>query len=146
MTNGHLDLISRGARLFDHLIVAVLINAHKQPLFSVAERVAMMGEVFSPFANVEVDSFDGLLVDYAASRGAHAILRGIRAISDYETELQMAHLNRRLRPATETVFLLASEEYSFISSHMIKEVIKLGGDVAQFVPEPVLRGLRARFV
>ncbi len=145
LTNGHLDLIARGSRLFDHLIVSVLVNTSKQALFTVDERVAMMAEVFAPFPNVEVDSFDGLLVEYAARRNASAILRGIRAISDYETELQMAHLNRRLRPETETVFLLASEEYSFVSSRMIKEVIKLGGDVAQFVPEPVLRSLRARF-
>ncbi len=144
LTNGHLDLIDRGSRLFDHLIVAVLRNTHKQPLFSVEERLAMLREIARPLANVEVDSFDGLLVDYASQRNASAILRGIRAISDYETELQMAHINRRLRPQTETIFLLASEEYSFISSRMIKEIITLGGDVAQFVPEPVMRCLRAK--
>ncbi len=144
LTNGHLDLIGRGSRLFDHLIVAVLRNTHKQPLFLVEERVAMLREIAGPLANVEVDSFDGLLVDYASQRNASAILRGIRAISDYETELQMAHINRRLRPQTETIFLLASEEYSFISSRMIKEIITLGGDVAQFVPAPVLRCLRAK--
>ena len=104
----------------------------------------MLREVSSPFPNVEVDSFDGLLADYAAHRNASAILRGIRAVSDYETELQMAHLNRRLQPQTETIFLLATEQYSFISSRMIKEIITLGGDVAQFVPEPVLRRLRAK--
>lgn len=144
LTNGHLDLIGRGSRLFDHLIVAVLRNTHKEPLFSIDERLVMLLEVSTPFPNVEVDSFDGLLVDYASERNASAILRGIRAISDYETELQMAHINRRLRPQTETIFLLATEEYSFISSRMIKEIITLGGDVAQFVPEPVLRGLRAK--
>lgn len=143
-TNGHFDLIGRGSRLFDHLIVAVLRNTHKQPLFPVEERLAMLREIAAPLANVEVDSFDGLLVDYASRRNASAILRGIRAISDYETELQMAHVNRRLRPQTETIFLLASEEYSFISSRMIKEIITLGGDVAQFVPEPVMRFLRAK--
>jgi len=145
LTNGHLDLIARGSRLFSHLIVAVLTNTHKQALFSVDERLEMMRDVFSPFENVEVDSFDGLLVDFAEKRKANAILRGIRAISDYETELQMAHLNRRLRPATETVFLLANEQYAFVSSRMIKEVIMLGGDVGQFVPEPVLRALRSKF-
>lgn len=141
LTNGHLDLISRGSRLFDHLIVAVLRNTHKQPLFSIEERLVMLREVSTPFVNVEVESFKGLLADFAAQRNANAILRGIRAISDYETELQMAHLNRRLRPQTETIFLLASEEYSFISSRMIKEIITLGGDVSQFVPEPVSRYL-----
>ncbi len=145
LTNGHLDLIARGARVFDHLIVAVLINTQKQPLFSSDERVAMLKEVSAPFQNVEIESFEGLLVDYAAHRNASAFLRGIRAISDYESELQMAHLNRRLRPETETIFLLASEEYSFISSRMIKEIIKLGGDVTQFVPEAVLHRLRAKF-
>ena len=145
LTNGHLDLIARGSRVFDHLIVAVLINTQKQPLFSTDERVAMLKEVSANFTNVEIDSFEGLLVDYAAHRNASAFLRGIRAISDYESELQMAHLNRRLRPETETIFLLASEEYSFISSRMIKEIIKLGGDVTQFVPKPVLDRLRAKF-
>lgn len=101
----------------------------------------MLREVSTPFVNVEVESFKGLLADFAGQRNANAILRGIRAISDYETELQMAHLNRRLRPQTETIFLLASEEYSFISSRMIKEIITLGGDVSQFVPEPVSRYL-----
>lgn len=144
LTNGHLDLIARSACLFDQLIVAVLVNTHKTPLFSVEERVAMMRDVCRAFENVEVDSFDGLLVDYAARRKATAIVRGIRAISDYENELQMAHLNRRLRPETETLFLLASEEYAFVSSRMIKEVIRLGGDVSQFVPAPVLHRLRAK--
>ncbi len=144
LTNGHLDLIGRGSRLFDQLIVAVLRNTHKEPLFSIDERLVMLREVSTPFPNVEVDWFEGLLVDYASQRNASAILRGIRAISDYETELQMAHINRRLRPQTETIFLLATEEYAFISSRMVKEIITLGGDVAQFVPEPVLRCLRAK--
>lgn len=102
-------------------------------------------EAASVFGNVEADSFDGLLVDYAARRGANAILRGIRAISDYETELQMALLNRRMRPETETIFLMAREEYSFLSSRMVKEIVMLGGDVSTFVPEAVARRLRARF-
>ncbi len=145
LTNGHLDLIARGARLADELIVAVLNNTGKQPLFSIDERLQMIREVASDLPNVTADNFDGLLVDYAARRGANVILRGIRAISDYETELQMALLNRRMRPQTETVFLMAREEFSFISSRMIKEIITLGGDVAHFVPETVLRRLQAKF-
>ncbi len=145
LTNGHLDVISRGSRLADELVVAVLNNSQKQPLFSVAERVGMIREDTLQFDNVEVDSFDGLLVNYLARRGANVILRGIRAISDYETELQMALMNRRLRPETETIFLMAGEEFSFISSRMIKEVITLGGDVSSFVPPAVAERLRARF-
>ncbi len=141
LTNGHLDLISRGSRLFDQLIVAILSNSQKQPLFAVTDRIQMIREAAN-FSNVEVDSFNGLLVDYAASRGANAILRGIRAISDYETELQMALMNRRMRPETETIFLMAREEYSFISSRMIKEIITLGGDVSTFVPDAVANRLR----
>jgi pantetheine-phosphate adenylyltransferase len=144
-TNGHLDLIARGSRLVNHLIVAILENTQKQPLFSVAERTAMLKEVTAGYSNVEIDSFDGLLVDFAAKRGAHAILRGIRAVSDYETELQMAALNRRMRPETETIFLMAGEEYSFLSSRMIKEIITLGGDVSTFVPASVARHLRTKF-
>ncbi len=145
LTNGHLDLITRGARLFDHLIVAILTNTDKQPLFSAEERLSMLRETCSLFSNVEIDTFKGLLVDYATRRNARVILRGIRAVSDYEAELQMAHLNRRMRPETETVFLLATEDYSFISSRMIKEIITLGGDVSRFVPDAVLGCLRAKF-
>jgi pantetheine-phosphate adenylyltransferase len=144
-TNGHLDMIARGSRLADHLIVAILRNTQKQPLFSVEERFEMMRAVTSTRTNIEVDSFEGLLVEYAAKKGANAILRGIRAISDYETELQMALLNRRMRPETETIFLMAAEEYSFISSRMIKEIVTLGGDVSQFVPDIVATRLRAKF-
>jgi pantetheine-phosphate adenylyltransferase len=139
LTNGHLDLIERGSQLVDELIVAVLNNTNKQALFSVPDRLEMIRETCSRFGNVKAETFDGLLVDYAAQCGANVILRGIRAISDYETELQMALLNRRMRPQIETVFLMAREEFSFISSRMIKEIIKLGGDVAQFVPKPVLQ-------
>jgi pantetheine-phosphate adenylyltransferase len=145
LTNGHLDLIARGARLFDRLIIAILSNTQKQSLFPVEERARMICEATSHFHNVEVDWFEGLLIDYAARRGANAILRGIRAISDYETELQMALLNRRMRPETETIFLMSGEEFSFISSRMIKEIITLGGDVSSFVPEPVAAHLRERF-
>jgi len=145
LTNGHLDLITRGSRLFDHLIVAILTNTNKQPLFSIDERLSMLRETCASFSNVEIDTFEGLLVDYARRRNARVILRGIRAVSDYEAELQMAHLNRRMHPEAETVFLLATEDYSFISSRMIKEIVTLGGDVAQFVPGAVLRSLRAKF-
>ncbi len=138
-------MIARGSRLADHLIVAILKNTQKQPLFSIEERTAMLKAVTSGLANVEIDSFEGLLVEYAARKGANAILRGVRAISDYETELQMALLNRRMRPETETIFLMAAEEYSFISSRMIKEIVTLGGDVSQFVPEIVAGSLRAKF-
>lgn len=145
LTNGHLDVISRGARLFDRLIVAILSNSEKRALFEVEERQEMIREAIAGLSNVEVDSFDGLLVDYAARRGANAILRGIRAISDYETELQMALMNRRMRPQTETIFLMAGEEYSFISSRMVKEIIMLKGDASSFVPPCVAARLSAKF-
>jgi len=144
ITNGHLDLIARGSRVVERLIVAVLRNESKQALFSVEERLEMVREVSKPFANVDVESFDGLLVDYAASRGAKLILRGIRAISDYEYELQMAQMNRRLRPELETAFLMAGEGYSYLSSHLVKEVASLGGDVSGLVPPAVEARLKAR--
>jgi pantetheine-phosphate adenylyltransferase len=144
ITNGHLDLIERGSRLFDRLIVSILRNESKLPLFSVEERVEMLREVVGRFPNVEVDSFDGLLVDYASRQGATVLLRGIRAISDYEYELQMALMNRRLRPDIETVFMMSSEAFSFISSRLVKEVFGLGGTVAGLVPPPVEVRLRKR--
>ncbi len=145
ITNGHLDLIERGARLFDRLIVAVLHNEVKQALFSVEERLGMLREVVAPVGNVEVDCFDGLLVNYAVGRGARVLLRGIRAISDYEFELQMTQMNRRLDPNIETVFLMASEANSFVSSRLVKEVVRLGGDIGGFVPASVARRLQSRF-
>ncbi len=144
-TNGHLDLIERSTHLFDKLIVAVLRNEEKRPLFSVEERQAMLREVLAGYPNVEVDAFDGLLVDFAARKGASVILRGIRAISDYEYELQMALMNRRLHPEIETVFLLASEAYSFISSRLVKEVAALGGNVSGLVPAVVEQRLKRKF-
>jgi pantetheine-phosphate adenylyltransferase len=144
ITNGHLDMIGRGSKLFDTLVVAVLQNRSKHPLFDVQERKEMLQEAVSHFANVEVDSFDGLLVDYAARKNAKVILRGIRAISDYEHELQMTLMNRRLRPETETVFLMASEDHSFISSRMVKEVISLNGNVSGLVPKAVEERLREK--
>jgi pantetheine-phosphate adenylyltransferase len=145
ITNGHLDLIVRGCCLFDKLIIAILRNETKQPLFSVEERMEMLGEVVGRYPNVAVDSFDGLLVDYAADKGATVLLRGIRAISDYEYELQMALMNRRLRPDIETVFMMASEAHSFISSRLVKEVFGLGGNIGGLVPPPVEVRLRKRF-
>ncbi|MBV9761598.1 MAG: pantetheine-phosphate adenylyltransferase [Acidobacteriaceae bacterium] len=144
LTNGHLDLISRGASLFDRLLIAILRNTQKAPLFPVDERIQMIREASSHLENVEADSFEGLLVDYAARRGASVFLRGIRAVSDYEAELQMALLNRRMG-GVETIFLMAGEEFSFLSSRMIKEIVTLGGDVSNFVPAPVAARLRKRF-
>ncbi|HWR50482.1 MAG TPA: pantetheine-phosphate adenylyltransferase [Bryobacteraceae bacterium] len=144
ITNGHLDLIDRAAKLCDRLIITVLRNEQKQPLFNVEERMDMLREVVQGYPNVEVDSFDGLLVGYAQAKGARVVVRGIRAISDYEYELQMALMNRRLSPDIETVFLMAGEAYSFISSRLVKEVIRLGGNISGLVPEPVVARLEAR--
>ena len=144
ITNGHLDLIQRGSRLFDRLIVSVLRNETKSPLFSVEERKEMLLEVVKDYPNVEVDSFNGLLVDYAAGRSASVVLRGIRAISDYEYELQTALMNRRLKPDLETVFLLANEAHSFISSRLVKEVFGLGGIISGLVPPSVEARLQRR--
>lgn len=146
ITNGHLDLIERGARIADRLIVAILRNASKAPLFTVEERMEMLREVVADYPNVEVDSFDGLLVDYAARKKATVIVRGIRAISDYEYELQMALMNRRLRPEIETLFMMAGEAYSFISSKLVKEVISLGGDISGLVPSCVEERLKNRLL
>ncbi len=144
ITNGHLDVIERGSKLFDRLIVSILHNESKSPLFSVLERAEMLRESVRPFGNVEIDSFQGLLADYALRKNARVILRGIRAVSDYEYELQMALMNRRLQPQVETVFLLAGEAFSFISSKLVKEVISLGGSVAGLVPPLVEKRLRER--
>ena len=145
ITNGHLDLIERSARLVDRLIVSILNNARKQPLFSVKDRIEMVQDSIRPWSNVEVDSFEGLLVDHATRRGATLIIRGIRAISDYDYEWQMALMNRRLRPQIETMFLMAGEAHSFISSHLVKEVLRLGGEVSDLVPPPVEQRLKVRF-
>lgn len=144
ITSGHLDVIERGSRLCDRLIVSILRNRDKFPLFSVAERMEMLREVAAPYRNVEVDSFEGLLADYALSKGARVIVRGIRAISDYENELQMALMNRRLQPQVETIFLLAGEQYSFVSSKLVKEVISLGGNITGLVPPMVEKRLQER--
>jgi pantetheine-phosphate adenylyltransferase len=136
LTNGHVDIITRGARLFDRIVVAVLVNEQKTPLFSADERVAMIREVFRGEPRVEADTFAGLIVDYAERRGADAIVRGLRAVSDFEYELQMALMNRRLRNV-ETVFMMPAEQYSYTSSRLVKEVCLLGGDVRGLVPDLV---------
>ena len=134
LTNGHVDIISRGARLFDRIIVAILVNAEKAPLFSMEERVEITRAVFRDQPNVEVDTFDGLLVDYVARRRAQVIVRGLRAVSDFEYEFQMALMNRKLRSTVETVFLMPHEKYTYISSRLIKEVASFGTSVAGMVP------------
>jgi pantetheine-phosphate adenylyltransferase len=142
VTNGHLDLIERGEKMFDLVIVAVLRNAEKDPLFSVPERVEMLREVTKQWSGVEVDVFDGLLVDFARKRGAGVILRGIRAVSDYEYELQMALMNRKLEPRLETVFMLPGEPYSYLSSKLVREIARLGGPLKDFVPPIVEQKMR----
>lgn len=142
VTNGHLDLIQRSTTLFDRVIVAVLNNTEKAPLFSVSERVKMLRNVVGKYRTVSVTAFDGLLVDFAAREGASVIIRGIRAVSDYEYELQMALMNRRLSSAVETVFLMPAEAYSYLSSRLVKEISLLGGSVHGLVPAIVEKKLK----
>jgi pantetheine-phosphate adenylyltransferase len=142
LTNGHVDIIQRGARLFDRIVVAMLINVDKAPLFTIPERVEIAREVFRGDPHVEVDTFDGLLVDYAERRRAGVIVRGLRAISDFEFEMQMALMNRRLRPEVETVFMMPAEPYTYVSSRLVKEIVALGGSVTGLVPSVVERRLR----
>jgi len=144
LTNGHVDIISRGARLFDRIVVAILINAEKAPLFSMDERVEIAREVFKDQRNVEVDTFDGLLVDYVERRRAQVVVRGLRAVSDFEFEFQMALMNHRLNPTIDTVFMMPAEQYTYISSRLIKEVFALGGRVHGLVPEVVEERLRGK--
>ncbi|HMD35634.1 MAG TPA: pantetheine-phosphate adenylyltransferase [Vicinamibacterales bacterium] len=144
LTNGHVDIIARGARLFDRIVVAILVNAEKAPLFSMQERVEITRDVFQDQRNVEVDTFDGLLVDYVERRKAQVIVRGLRAVSDFEFEFQMALMNRRLSPTIETVFMMPAEQYTYISSRLIKEVFALGGRVSGLVPELVEQRLRQK--
>ena len=144
ITMGHVDIIQRGSRLFDRIVVAVLFNADKSPLFTVGERVDIAREVFRDRANVEVDTFDGLLVDYARRRDAKVIVRGLRAVSDFEYEMQMALMNRRLSPDVETVFMMPAEPYTYVSSRLVKEVVALGGSVKGIVPDIVERRLREK--
>jgi pantetheine-phosphate adenylyltransferase len=142
VTNGHLDLIARAANIFDHLVVAILRNSEKNPLFTVEERVAMLSEGIAEFDNVSVSTFDGLLVDFAREERAHAVVRGIRAISDYEYEFQMALMNRRLAPDVETIFLMPDAKYSFVSSRLVKQVFRLGGSVDGLVPKFVIERMK----
>jgi len=144
LTNGHVDIILRGARLFDRIIVAILVNAEKSPLFSMEERVDIARKVFEQERKVEVDTFDGLLVDYVERRQAQVIVRGLRAVSDFEFEFQMALMNQRLNSRIETVFMMPAEQYTYISSRLIKEVFKLGGRVNGLVPELVEQRLREK--
>ena len=144
-TNGHLDLVSRGAKIFDELVVAVLRNTSKgAPLFTAEERADMLREITAPFGNVTVETFEGLLVDFARMKGASAVVRGIRAISDYEYEFQMAMMNRKLDKSLETVFMMPAEKYTYVSSRLIKGVYQLNGDISELVPTLVLERLQAK--
>ena len=150
ITNGHLDIIRRGCMLFDHITIGVLNNEQKSPLFTVAERIEMIQAVVTPLAEttrttIEVDSFEGLLVDFAKRKRANCIVRGLRAVSDYEYELQMAQMNRHMQPDIETVFLMSADTYSFVSSRLVKEICFLGRSVQPFVPPIVEARLQAKF-
>ncbi len=148
VTNGHLDIIQRGCKLFDEIIVAVLVNPEKNPFFTIEERCEILSEVLKDIdrgdCRVTVESFKGLMVQYAAERNANAIVRGIRAISDYEYELQMALMNRRLQPGLETVFMMPAEEYSYVSSRLVKEVFQLGARIDGLVPALVEQRMRRK--
>lgn len=146
ITNGHFDLIERSSRIFDHLIVALLTNAEKEPLFTVEERFEMLQEVTRDMKNVSVDTFSGLLVDYAVRKNARAIVRGIRAFSDYEYEIQMALTNRKLQPKLETIFLMPAESYAYVSSRLVKEICRHGGSVKDLVPPVVEERLSKKVV
>jgi pantetheine-phosphate adenylyltransferase len=144
LTNGHVDIILRGARLFDRIVVAILVNPDKVPLFTPAERVEIVRESFADQPNVEVDTFGGLLVDYASRKQANVIVRGLRAVSDFEYEMQMALMNRHLSPDLETVFMMPGEAYTYLSSRLVKEVFALGGSVTGLVPPGVERRMLER--
>lgn len=144
-TNGHLDLVERAARLFDRVVVAVAGNEDKSPLFSLAERCDLVRIAIGHLPNVSADTFDGLLVDYVGRRGGQAVLRGLRAVSDFEFEFQLALMNRKLNAKVETIFMMPTESYTFLSSRMVKEIARLGGDIGSFVPPHVAEALRARF-
>ena len=143
-TNGHLDLIQRGSKIFEELVVAILRNSEKSPMFSVAERLEMLRALTADLKNVRIDTFNGLMVEYAKSIDAVCILRGIRAISDYEYELQMALMNRKLEPTLETVFMMPADKYSYVSSRLVREVAQAGGPVKGLVPDVVEQKLREK--
>ena len=144
LTNGHLDVVQRAAKLFDRVIVAVALNEGKNPLFSQAERLEMVNQSIKHLPNVEADTFDSLLVTYVEQRGAQAIIRGLRAVSDFEFEFQLALMNRKLNERIETIFMMPKETYTFLSSRIVKEIARLGGDISGFVPGPVREALLAR--
>ncbi|MEY4095957.1 MAG: hypothetical protein RLZZ53_3156 [Acidobacteriota bacterium] len=144
LTSGHVDIIERGSRIFDSIVVAILVNSEKAPLFSEKERVEIIQDVFKDAGNVKVDTFNGLLVDYAKQKQASVLVRGLRAVSDFEYEFQMALMNRHLDPALETVFMMPAEQYTYISSRLIKEVFSLGGEISGLVPPIVEERLRAK--
>jgi pantetheine-phosphate adenylyltransferase len=144
LTSGHVDIIERGSRIFDSIVVAILANVEKTPLFSEKERIEIIREVFKDRPNVKVETFNGLLVDYAQQKGAHVIVRGLRAVSDFEYEFQMALMNRHLEPGLETVFMMPAEQYTYISSRLIKEVFTLGGEISGLVPPIVEERLREK--
>jgi pantetheine-phosphate adenylyltransferase len=141
LTNGHVDIIQRGARMFDRIIVAILLNAEKAPLFTAAQRTQLIRDVFRDTPSVEVDTFEGLLVDYMRQKQANVIVRGLRAVSDFEYEMQMALMNRHLSPEVETVFMMPAEQYTYVSSRLVKEVALLGGSVSGLVPAEVEKRL-----
>src|SRR5689334_15025488 len=145
LTNGHLDIVSRAARLFDQVVVAVAKNESKSPLFNVAERLGLMRESVTDLPNVRVDSFDGLLVDYVEQQGGQAVIRGLRAVSDFEFEFQLALMNRKLNERIETIFMMPKDTYTFLSSRIVKEIARLGGDVGAFVPPRVVQALTRKF-
>jgi pantetheine-phosphate adenylyltransferase len=144
ITNGHLDIIRRGTRLFDRVIVAILENEEKSPLFNVAERIEIIRDVTAHLPSVEIQSFSGLLVNFVRKVDANVVVRGIRAVSDFEYEFQMTLMNRELAPDTETIFMMPAVEYTFVSSRLVKEVFRLGGDVSRLVPPRALERLRSR--
>ena len=145
VTNGHLDVIGRARKLFDEIVVAVAHNDEKQPLFSLEERLALLGDALDEIDHVRVAQFDGLLVDFAVAQEANAVIRGLRAVSDFEFEFQMALMNRKLEDSVETIFLMPKEEYTYLSSRLVKEIARLGGNVSDFVPRSVAEALSKKF-
>jgi pantetheine-phosphate adenylyltransferase len=145
ITNGHLDVIERASKLFDQVVVAVAHNDEKQPLFSLEERLDLLNQTVGKMKNLRISQFDGLLVEFAAAEQASAVIRGLRAVSDFEFEFQMALMNRKLESSVETIFLMPKEEYTYLSSRLVKEIARLGGDVSKFVPEVIARALRNKF-
>jgi pantetheine-phosphate adenylyltransferase len=145
ITNGHLDVVERASKLFDEVIVAVADNVEKQPLFPLEERLALLRTTIGAYAAVRIGQFDGLLVDFAVAEKATAVIRGLRAVSDFEFEFQMALMNRKLQGTVETIFLMPKEDYTYLSSRLVKEIARLGGDVSKFVPGEVALALRRKF-